>query len=235
MKTWIGRAAVLCGLTAAACTPGPADAPWLAEGDGSLALDWAAASPTAFRGAPGNVDPSAPCSARVLFTEAFADNTTRWSLAAGWEIGPARASSDQRAGFPDPASDHTGAGDDGVAGVVLGGSPSVTAPHPQRYLTSPAVDALVSGRVTLSFWRWLNTTYRNKARVEVFDGSRWRIVYESPHDDVTESGWKRVTYDLTPYKSPSLRVRFGYSAVIAFGGAPMSGWNIDDVQISACR
>ncbi len=37
----------------AACAAGPADAPWLAEGDGSLALDWAAASPTAFRGAPG--------------------------------------------------------------------------------------------------------------------------------------------------------------------------------------
>ena len=44
-----------------------------------------------------------------------------------------------------------------------------------------------------------------------------------------------MTYDLTPYKSSKLQVRFGYSAVIAFGGAPMSGWNIDDVQISACR
>ncbi|WP_437497226.1 hypothetical protein [Sorangium sp. So ce1099] len=235
MKRWIVRAAASCGLAAAGCTSGPADEPWLAERDVYPVVDWAARAPAALRGARGNDGPGAPCSAEVLFADSFADNAARWSLAAGWEIGPARASSDQRAGSPDPASDHTPTGDNGLAGVLLGGSPSVTAPHPQRYLTSPAVDAAVRGRVTLSFWRWLNATYRNKARVEVFDGSRWRIVYESPHDDVVESAWKRVTYDLTPYKSRSLRVRFGYSAVIAFGGAPTSGWNIDDVQISACR
>ncbi|WP_437933182.1 hypothetical protein [Sorangium sp. So ce341] len=235
MKRWVGRAAVSCGLAAAACTAGPADAPWVAEGDGSLVLDWAARAPAALRGAPGNDAPAAPCAARVLLAEGFADNAARWSLAAGWEIGPARASSGQRAGFPDPASDHTTSGDNGVAGVLLGGGPSVNASHPQRYLTSPAVDAAVSGRVTLSFWRWLNTTYRNKARVEVFDGARWRILYESPHEDVAESAWTNVTYDLTPYKNRSLRVRFGYSAVLAFGGAPTSGWNIDDVQIGACR
>ncbi|KYF73038.1 hypothetical protein [Sorangium cellulosum] len=235
MKTWIGRAAVSCGLAAAGCTGGPAGEPWIAEGDGPLALDWAASAPAALRGAPGSDGPGAPCSAEVLFADDFSDNAARWSLAPGWEIGPARASRGQRAGFPDPAGDHTEAGDNGIAGVLLGGGPSITAPHPQRYLTSPAVDAAVRGRVTLSFWRWLNTSYRNKARVEVFDGSRWRIVYESPLDDVAESAWRNVTYDLTPYRSPELRVRFGYSAVIAFGGAPMSGWNIDDVRISACR
>lgn len=235
MKRWMGRAAVACGLAAAGCTAGPTGEPWIAEGDGPPAADWAASAPAALRGAQGNEGPVAPCSGDVLFAEDFSDNAARWSLAAGWEIGPARASRGQRAGFPDPASDHTRAGDNGVAGVLLGGSPRITAPHPQRYLTSPAVDAAAGGRVTLTFWRWLNTTYRNRARVEVFDGSRWRIVYESPLDDVTDAAWTNVTYDLTPYKSRSLRVRFGYSAVIAFGGAPMSGWNIDDVRISACR
>ncbi|WP_437668714.1 hypothetical protein [Sorangium sp. So ce131] len=231
MKTWIERAALSCGLAAAGCTGGPADEPWIPAEHGVLGMHRATLG-----GAPGRGDPAAPCSSpEVLFAEDFSDNAARWNLAAGWEIGPARPSRDQRAGMPDPAVDHTPTGDNGIAGVLLGGSPSIATSHPQRYLTSPAVDAGAFGRLTLSFWRWLNTTYRNKGHVEVFDGSRWQIVYETPNGDVTDAAWKHVAYDITRHKNPGLRVRFGYSAVIAFGGAPMSGWNLDDVQISACR
>ena len=57
----------------------------------------------------------------LYFVESFASNAAGWTLGTEWEIGPAKAST---GGGPDPANDHTPSSDNGVAGVVIGGSGS---------------------------------------------------------------------------------------------------------------
>ena len=174
------------------------------------------------------------CASTTLFEEDFADNAAGWTLEAGWQIGSAKTSSCQGAGFSDPGSDHTATADNGVAGVFIGGCPSVVNSSPDKYLTSPVVNTNVAGSVSLSFSRWLNTSYRNRSRVEVFNGSSWVLLYESPAT-VTSSSWANITYDLTPYKNANLRVRLAYRVTIALGGWVMSNWNIDDLRIDACQ
>jgi len=226
MKNCIQWLSVCVGMAAAGCGAGPVGEPG-ADGEDDFAGNEVA---------PLNGDPwtdNAGCATTTLFEEDFSDNAAGWTLEAGWQRGSATASTCQTGGSPDPASDHTASSDNGVAGVLLGGCPSIVVSAPDKYLTSPLINANVAGSVSLSFWRWLNTSYRNRSRVEVFNGSSWVLLYESPAS-ITSSSWTNITYDLTPYKNPNLRVRFAYRTTIAIGGWVMSNWNIDDVRVDAC-
>ena len=180
-------------------------------------------------------DLSDKCAPTVLFEDDFADNQAGWTLDEGWQIGAATTSSCQIIGSPDPTLDYTPTSDNNLAGVLLGGCPSITASSPFRYMTSPVIDTDVPGAVSLTFGRWLNTSYRNPSHIEVFDGSSWVLLYQAfpPAAAVSDSTWTEVSYDLTPYKNPNLQVRFGYRVRIWFGGWVMSSWNIDDVQVAA--
>jgi hypothetical protein len=169
-----------------------------------------------------------------------ADNTAGWtfnqpglSAAEGWQIGPAMESSCQNTPNPDPAADHTTTGDNGVAGVAIGGCPA-RAIHDYSYLESPVINADVEGSVWLEFWRFLNSDFKPYMRnsVEVFDGGEWVRLWETKGLPPTrDAAWTRVTHDLTPYKNASLRVRFGFEVQNTLGYI-VSGWNIDDVVIS---
>ena len=45
-------------------------------------------------------------------------------------------------------------------------------------------------------------------------------------------GWTYQEFDVTPYKNPSMRVRFGFN-VDNNGVYPAPGWNVDDVLVAA--
>jgi hypothetical protein len=51
---------------------------------------------------------------------------------------------------------------------------------------------------------------------------------------VTDAAWTKEEYDVTPYKGAgaAFRVRFGY-AILSASAYSMSGWNVDDVTVSA--
>ena len=226
MKICIQWLSVCVALAAAGCSAGtvgePDDEDDFAGGEvATLASDL------------GSDNAGPGCAATTLFEEDFADNAAGWTLEAGWQIGSATTSTCQTGGSPDPGSDHTATSDNGVAGVFIGGCPSIVYQSPNLYLTSPVIDTNVAGSVSLSFSRWLNTSYRNRSRVEVFDGASWVLLYESPVT-LSSSNWAKITYDLTPYKNASLRVRVGYRTTIAYGGWVTSNWNIDDLSIDAC-
>ncbi len=176
----------------------------------------------------------------VLFTEDFSDNGAGWSFDPNdpnqeWQIGPSLRSSGHSYGNPDPAFDHTATGDNGVAGVVIGGNAATNATHPYYYLTSPVVDTSSgTGPVWLGFWRWLNSDYNPfmTNTVEVFDGSQWHVIWESGSSPgVQDQAWTLVSYELTPYKNANMQIRFGY-LIGSTGVFTVSSWNIDDVVIA---
>ena len=173
-----------------------------------------------------------PCACGPIFTETFADNSKGWTLDTDWGIGSATGSFGQVYGNGDPTSDHTGAGDNGVAGVVIGGNAPVNQ-HGFYYLTSPVIAATAGTPLTLDYWRWLNSDYvpYMQNSVEVFDGSSWIAVWQSGGPPGVQDGaWTEQTMDISAYANPSLQVRFGFDITSA-GVYTVSSWNVDDVTI----
>jgi hypothetical protein len=171
-------------------------------------------------------------------SEDFSDNALGWVVGTEWQIGPATASTGSSIG-DDPDTDHTATADDGVAGVVLGGAPTASV-HGYYYLESPAFDTSAApGQVILGFYRWLNSDAHPNMHnsVDVFNGSTWINLWTSGIGWVQDAppwgiGWTYVTFDLTNYKNPNMRVRWGFevgSNAVAAGGS----WNIDDVLVAA--
>jgi hypothetical protein len=171
----------------------------------------------------------------VLFTEDFSDNLAGWTLGTEWQIGSATASVGHTisCGNADPAIDHTPTGDNGVAGVVIGGNAS-TALHDFYWLTSPVINTAGYGLVELDLWRWLNSDYTRymQNRIQVWNGVAWQTVWESgPSPGIQDAAWTNVTYDITAHANANMQVRIGFN--IASGGVyTCSQWNVDDITIT---
>jgi hypothetical protein len=170
---------------------------------------------------------------QVYLSEDFSDNSAGWTLGPEWQIAPAKQGFTAGFAFPDPENDHTATADDGVAGVVIGGDASAT-PHDFYYLESPPFDtSSAQGPIILGYYRWLNSdgdpNMRN--RVQVWNGNQWITVWATG-DFLFESSWSYWQHDLTNYKNPQMRIRFGFDVgMFAFGG--FSSWNIDDVLVAS--
>jgi hypothetical protein len=168
-----------------------------------------------------------------VFYEPFANNGAGWQLGTEWGIASAKASAGG-SGNPDPSVDHTPTGDNGVAGVVIGGN-ATTAVHDFYYITSPAMNTTaIQGTAWLSLWRWLNTDYNNYMdnRIEVFNGNTWVVVFAGPAccTPIYDNQWTQVSYDVTAHKNANFRVRVGHK--VGQGGAfTVGSWNIDDVVV----
>ncbi|MBD88731.1 MAG: hypothetical protein CL940_00140, partial [Deltaproteobacteria bacterium] len=105
-----------------------------------------------------------------------------------------------------------------------------------EYLTSPAVNANGYGQVTLEFWRWIGTDYPDYQyqHIQVYDGSGWSTIWEKPSDgqQIVDTEWTLITYDITAYANANLQVRWGNN-INNSGVWLTSGWNVDDVRIHA--
>lgn len=170
----------------------------------------------------------------IYFADDFKDNSKGWTLGPEWEIGTAKASSGG-VGFPDPAEDHTTTADNGIAGVVIGGN-AETVLHAYYWLESPAFNTSAApGSVILGFYRWLNSDYDPFMHnaVEVYDGTTWVNLWTTgSFPGIEDSAWTYQEFDLTAYKSATMRVRFGFD--IGSGGVYTIGsWNVDDVLVAS--
>jgi hypothetical protein len=169
-----------------------------------------------------------------FWTEDFANNNAGWTLDTEWAIGPASGSNCTYNG-QDPSQDHTQAGDNGVAGVVIGGCASQTA-HPFYYLTSPVIDTtVVAGPVLLEFYRHLHSDYTPfmQNTIDVFDGNAWVNIWASgSFPGVDDPDWVRIVHELSNFKHPNFQMRFGFDA--SGGVFQVASWNIDDVHLLSC-
>lgn len=221
------------GCTAGVCSEaGVCTARSVPDGGACVDSDWCTLGETCLAGLCQGGRPASR--ATVYLSETFAGGAGGWDLGPTWQIGPARASSGQTYGNPDPALDHSPTADNGLAGVSIGGNAPLDV-HPYYYLTSPVVDTDVPGGVYLTFWRLLNSDESPQMvnRVEVFDGVRWNVLFESGgYPGVRDAIWTKIRYDLTRFKNASLRVRFGYTIARDSFVDLISSWNVDDVEIS---
>jgi hypothetical protein len=184
-----------------------------------------------------NGECAAKCAAQVpveLFRDEFADNSKGWILAWPWEIKPAASSSGDTYGFPDPATDASPSSNNGVAGVVIGGNVPIEL-HDYVFLTSPAVNTGAATSLFLGYSRWLNSDYEPymKNVVQVFNGSSWITIWQTADSPgITDNSWVKQSFEITQHKNASLRVRFGYKigSLLVF---TVSGWNLDDVVLTA--
>jgi len=171
------------------------------------------------------------CPGGVIFEETFLDNSAGWTLDTEWEIGPAIASLGA-CGNGDPEFDHTPTGDNGIAGVVIGGNAD-TSLHDFYYLTSPPIDTVGYSFLELNLWRWLNSDYTPymQNRIQVWDGAVWQTVFQTEGPPgIADAAWTNVAYDIAAYANPALQVRIGFN--IDSGGVfTCSQWNVDDLQI----
>ena len=176
----------------------------------------------------------------VYLGEDFYDNSAGWTLGYEWQIGPTQASLCAEYGADDPATDHTMMGNNGVAGIVLGGC-AAGVMHDYAYLESPAFDTSTAPGVMFSFYQWLNSDAPPfmTSDIEVWNGSGWVAVWTQPaFSQIMDApgaggpGWNLNEFDLTPYRNAAMRIRFGMRIgdpqVYDFGS-----WNIDDVRVSS--
>jgi hypothetical protein len=122
-----------------------------------------------------------------------------------------------------------------VAGVVIGGNASTAIGHGYYWLESAAFNATIDpGPVILSYYRWLNSDYDPwmNNRVEVWTGMQWITVWESGSQSVTDTAWTKVEHDLSAYKNPGMRIRFGFNIGMVSGVWVVSSWNLDDVVVA---
>ncbi|MBN1314889.1 MAG: hypothetical protein JXA42_05460 [Anaerolineales bacterium] len=142
-------------------------------------------------------------------------------------------------GYHDPGVDHTLTGDNGVAGIVIGGCADVADQtytntiHGFYYITSPVINTNVPGNVELEYYRWLNSDYTPYMQdvLEVYDGSTWQTLWDTyGAPGVQDVGWVGQAFDITPYKNTNMQVRFGFN-INSPGVYDVSSWNIDDISI----
>jgi hypothetical protein len=170
----------------------------------------------------------------IYFADDFHDNSKGWQFDPEWEIAPAMAS--PPATFnPDPSFDHTSTGDNGVAGVVVGGNENPVL-HPFYYMTSPAFDTSnAAGQVIFGYYRWLNSDYDPYMHnvVEVYNGASWVTLWKSGGSPgIADNAWLYFSYDVTAHKNAAMKVRFGFD-ITNSGVFTVGSWNVDDVMIAS--
>jgi len=177
--------------------------------------------------------------ADVIYSDDFSSDMG-WTLGTKWQIG-ATSVSPSATGNPDPALDNTTTADNGVLGTLLGGN--IGEPdglHGFYYATSPIYDLSGVTDVNFSFYRWLNSDYDPymTSQVEVFDGAVWQMIYTNccvgSTGYVDDNSWNLQNFDVSAYADGNslFQARFSYD-VTSGGVYSISGWNVDDLQITA--
>lgn len=156
-----------------------------------------------------------------------------WTATGQWEFGEPLGNGGA-VPYPDPDAAASGSN---VFGVNLSGDYSLE-DIGYFYLTAGPFDFSVHQNVQLEYKRWLNTDFYPyaDALVEVStDGSAWQAVWQTPRIEEVfmEDAWADVAHDISAIADgqPEVYVRWGYA--VAAEAFSMSGWNIDDIALTA--
>ena len=160
------------------------------------------------------------------------DTDPGWTKSGLWAFGHPNGFGGGAIGFPDPTSGATGAN---VYGVNLNGN-YATALGTQFNLTSAALNLTGKTNCVLQFQRWLNTYYSLYVQAEIYvstNGTAWTRIWANGLT-TTDSAWGKQHYNISALadNQPTVYLRWSYR-IIKTGASPMSGWNIDDVEILA--
>jgi hypothetical protein len=114
-------------------------------------------------------------------------------------------------------------------------------------LTTPYIDLSLAADANLTFWQWydINGMFNDGGWVEVSDdyGSSWtRIDPVGGYPDFdwqmmpcyagTSGGWVQAQFNLTAYTGSMIVIRFHFRDS-SFDSVELSGWYVDDINVSA--
>lgn len=135
-------------------------------------------------------------------------------------------------GFADPTSGATGTN---VYGVNLNGN-YATGVGAQFNLTTTALNLTGKSNCVVQFQRWLNSDDSLFVQAEFYVGtntSNFTRVWANGLA-TTDDAWGKQHYNIASIadNQPTVYLRWSYR-ILRTGARPMSGWNIDDVEILA--
>jgi hypothetical protein len=119
--------------------------------------------------------------------------------------------------------------------VNLNGNYS-TALGAQLHLTTGALNLTGKSNCVLQFQRWLNSDYSLFVQAEIYvstNGIAWTRVWANGLQAM-DGAWTKQHVNISALadNQPTVQVRWIYR-ILRTGASPMSGWNIDDVEILA--
>lgn len=154
-----------------------------------------------------------------------------WGTEGDWAYGKPGGAGGQY-GNPDPTVGFTG---DNVYGYNLAGD------YPnnllEMHLVSESLDCTDFQEVTLKFHRWLNVEepqYDHASLSVSNDGATFFPVW-SNGDEVTDSSWTPVEYDISEIADGQEKVYLRWTMGTTDSNWQFSGWNLDDVEIWGLR
>ncbi|MBL8764791.1 MAG: proprotein convertase P-domain-containing protein [Phycisphaerae bacterium] len=171
---------------------------------------------------------SGGCPTRVVVYDFPLSTDPGWSRTGQWAYGtPTGAGGD-------PASGKTGTK---VFGYNLAGAyPNNMAST--EYLRTGALNLTGRTSTKLEFWRWLgveSATY-DHATVEVSNnGTTWTTLYANPASSFQDTSWTRQVFDISAVADNQATVYVRWGMGTTDSSVTYSGWNIDDVQITALQ
>jgi len=153
-----------------------------------------------------------------------------WTAEDQWAFGIPAGAGGVAHGLPDPTAGATGSN---VLGFDLAGDyPDNLA---ESHLTSTAIDCSSLTGVEVRFQRWLNVeqpSYDHAYFRVSNDGSNWTTVWENAAE-ITDGSWKEQVFDISAIADGEPTVYLRWTMGATDGSWRFSGWNIDDVAISA--
>lgn len=106
----------------------------------------------------------------------------------------------------------------------------------QYVLTTGVLNLTGRSNCVLQFQRWLNSDYSLFVQAEIYlskNGTAWTRVWANGLAAMDDAWTKQhVNISALADNQPSIQLRWTYR-IIKTGARPMSGWNIDDVEILA--
>ena len=160
------------------------------------------------------------------------DTDPGWTKNGAWAFGHPTGAGGGSYGYADPVNGATGTN---VYGVNLSGN-YVTTLGAQFNLTTPALNLTGKTNCVLQFQRWLNSDDSLFVSAELYlstNGTAYTRLWANGLA-TSENAWSKQHYNLAALadNQPTVYLRWSYR-ILKAGARPMSGWNIDDVEILA--
>ncbi len=166
----------------------------------------------------------------VVYSEPLNSNPG-WTTTGLWAFGTPTGSAVTSGGI-DPKAGFTGTKVYGYNNVGTGVYENNLV---ERNLTTSAFDCTGLTGVKVSFQRWLNveSSSYDRAYFKIStDGTNWTTLYQNSAT-VTSSSWSKVSYAISAIADNQPTVYFRWVMGTTDSSVQYTGWNIDDLEISA--
>ena len=166
----------------------------------------------------------------VVYSEPLNSNPG-WTTTGLWAFGTP-AGTAVTSGGADPKAGFTGTNVYGYNNVGTGVYENSLV---ERNLTTTAFNCTGLTGVKVSFQRWLNvesSTYDHAYFKVSTDGTNWTTLYQNSAS-MTSTSWSKVSYNISAIADNKPTVYFRWVMGTTDTSVQYTGWNIDDLEVSA--